>query len=120
MTRGLRYETTTEKPSPIAVSEMGHHYRRGHAASDAYPQRRGSPGETTRGGRPPQVRGTDRGRIEGEIGGAAMTYKKLFDGCYTSEAQKIADELMYLNGFQTEAEQGDVELVEEADLKAMG
>jgi len=49
-----------------------------------------------------------------------MTYKKLFDGCYTSEAQKIADELMYLNGFQTEAEQGDVELVEEADLKAMG
>lgn len=49
-----------------------------------------------------------------------MTYKKLHDGCYTSEAQKLANELMYLHGFQTVAEQGDIEEVEAVDIKAMG
>lgn len=49
-----------------------------------------------------------------------MTYQRLYDGCYTSEAQALANPLRYLNGFQTEAEVHDIELVHDADIKAMG
>jgi hypothetical protein len=49
-----------------------------------------------------------------------MTYKKLLEGCYTSKAQKLATEMAYLNGFETEVEQGDMEEVERVDTEAMG
>jgi hypothetical protein len=49
-----------------------------------------------------------------------MTYQMLYVGCYTSEAKEVANELRYLNGFQTAADDGDVERVNEIDIKAMG
>ncbi len=49
-----------------------------------------------------------------------MTYQSLYAGCYTSEAKTLADGLRYLHGFETEAEESDIELVNDTDLKAMG
>ena len=49
-----------------------------------------------------------------------MTYKKLLDGCYTSKAQELATQFAYLNGFETEADQGDIDEVEKVDTEAMG
>ena len=49
-----------------------------------------------------------------------MTYQMLYAGCYTSDAKEMANELRYLHGFQTTAEVGDIELVNDADVKAMG
>ena len=49
-----------------------------------------------------------------------MTYKKLLEGCYTSAGQKLATEMAYLNGFETEAEESDIDEVEKVDTEALG
>jgi len=52
--------------------------------------------------------------------GSNMTYQSLYASCHTSEGQTLANELRYLHGFETEAEESDVDLVHDTDLKAMG
>ena len=49
-----------------------------------------------------------------------MTYRELYGTCYTSPAREIANDLRYLHGFQSEADEDDVEFIHETDLTAMG
>jgi len=49
-----------------------------------------------------------------------MTYQTLYDGCQTSDGRKLADRLRYLHGFQTEAEESDIEDVHVVETEAMG
>jgi hypothetical protein len=49
-----------------------------------------------------------------------MTYQKLYESCQTSDARELADSLRYLNGFETEAEESDIEAVHAVEFEAMG
>jgi hypothetical protein len=49
-----------------------------------------------------------------------MTYQKLYESVNTASAKWLADRMRHLYGFETEADQDDIEAIHTAENDAMG